>query len=92
MAQAWAQMFPAPRQRCLDALALEDDELRSVEQETLIVHGREDEVIPVAGSHKLAALLPRNDLHEFGRCGHWAQIEAADRFVRLVTDFLHHGL
>ena len=92
VAQAWAQMFPAPRQRWLDALALEDDQLRSVEQETLIVHGREDEVIPVAGSHKLAALLPRNDLHEFGRCGHWVQIEAADRFVRLVTDFLHHGL
>ena len=92
VAQAWAQMFPAPRQRWLDALALDDDEIRSVRQETLVVHGREDEVIPLAGSRKLAALLPRNDLHEFGRCGHWVQIEAAARFCRLVADFLHHGL
>lgn len=92
VANAWAQMFPAPRQRWLDALALDDEEIRSVTQETLILHGREDRVIPVAGSHALASLLPRNDLHEFGRCGHWVQIEAADRFVRLVTDFLHHGL
>lgn len=92
VAEAWAQMFPAPRQRWLDALALEDDEIRAVAQETLIVHGREDQVIPLAGSRKMSELLPRNDLHEFGRCGHWVQIEAGDRFVRLVDDFLVNGL
>lgn len=90
--EAWRQMFPAPRQRWLDALALSDDEIRAVKQETLIVHGREDQVIPLAGSRRLSELLPVNDLHEFGRCGHWVQIEAADRFVRLVTDFLENGL
>ena len=92
VADAWAQMFPAPRQRWLDAMALSDDELRAVQQETLIVHGREDQVIPLAGSRKLSELLPHNDLHEFGRCGHWVQIEAGARFCRLVTDFLQHGL
>jgi pimeloyl-ACP methyl ester carboxylesterase len=92
VARAWAEMFAAPRQRWLDALAREEDEIRDVRQEVLVVHGREDEVIPVSGSHKLAALLPPNDLHEFGRCGHWVQIEAAARFVRLVADLLHRGL
>ena len=92
VAGAWAQMFPAPRQRWLDAMTLSDDELRAVQQETLIVHGREDRVIPLAGSRALSELLPRNDLHEFGRCGHWVQIEAGARFCRLVTDFLQHGL
>ena len=90
--ESWAQMFPAPRQRWLDGMALSDDEIRAINQEVLLVHGREDQVIPLAGSRKMSELLPRNDLHEFGRCGHWVQIEAGPRFVRLVSDFLTHGL
>jgi pimeloyl-ACP methyl ester carboxylesterase len=26
--------------------------------------------------------------HVFGRCGHWVQIERADAFQRLVSDFV----
>ena len=36
----------------------------------------------------LADLVPRAQLHVFGRCGHWTQIEHAARFARLVDDFL----
>ena len=92
VADAWAQMFPAPRQRWLDEMALPDDQIRRIEQEVLLVHGREDRVIPLSSSRAMSELLPHNDLHEFGECGHWVQIEAGPRFVRLVTDFLTHGL
>ena len=37
---------------------------------------------------KLAELINRAQLHVFGRCGHWTQIEHASRFARLVNDFL----
>ena len=39
-------------------------------------------------SQTLAAWIPRSQLHVFGQCGHWTQIEHTARFVRLVGDFL----
>lgn len=84
--EAFANMFPAPRQRWVDALASDDAKLRALTHDTLIVHGREDRVIPPESSQKLLELLPNAQLHVFGRCGHWTQIEHAERFNRLVID------
>lgn len=86
--EAYAAMFPAPRQRWVDAFACDPNALRALPHETLIVHGREDRVIPLACSLRYAELVPRAQLHVFGHCGHWTQIEHADRFNRLVADFL----
>jgi 2-hydroxymuconate-semialdehyde hydrolase len=91
-AASYAAMFPAPRQRWVDALALDEDAIKALPQEVLVVHGRDDLVIPPAVSYRLAGLIERCDLHVFGRCGHWVQIEAHERFVRLVGDFLDRGL
>ena len=84
--EAFANMFPAPRQRWVDALASDEAQLRALPHDTLIVHGREDRVIPLASSQRLLELLPNAQLHVFGRCGHWTQIEHAARFNRLVID------
>ena len=54
----------------------------------LIVHGREDKVIPVANSYKLMELIDNADLAVFSHCGHWSMIERTADFNRLVTDFL----
>jgi 2-hydroxymuconate-semialdehyde hydrolase len=86
--ESFAAMFPAPRQRWVDNLASNEDDIRALSHETLILHGREDEVIPLEASLKLAELIDRAQLHVFGRCGHWTQIEHADRFARLINDFL----
>lgn len=86
--EAFAALFPPPRQAALDVLAQPDEVLAGLPQETLLVHGREDRVIPLASSLRLFGLIPRAQLHVFGRCGHWTQIEHADRFNRLVVDFL----
>jgi 4,5:9,10-diseco-3-hydroxy-5,9,17-trioxoandrosta-1(10),2-diene-4-oate hydrolase len=32
--------------------------------------------------------IPRATLHVFPNCGHWAQIEAADEFAEVATNFL----
>lgn len=60
--------------------------MRALTHDTLIVHGREDRVIPLGSSLKLMEWLPNAQLHVFGSCGHWTQIEHAARFNRLVID------
>ncbi|QID17639.1 alpha/beta fold hydrolase [Nitrogeniibacter mangrovi] len=86
--ESFSAMFPAPRQRWVDAMASPEADIRAIEHETLIIHGRDDQVIPLATSLTLHQLISRSQLHVFGRCGHWTQIEHAARFARLVGDFL----
>ncbi len=85
--ESYASMFPAPRQRHVAALAASEDALRVLENETLIVQGREDQVIPLDSSIRMHRLIPRSQLHVFGKCGHWTQIEQNARFCRLISDF-----
>lgn len=86
--ESFAAMFPAPRQRWVDAMCSAEPDVRALPHETLVLHGREDQVIPLANSLKLAEWIPNSQLHVFGHCGHWTQIEHAARFNRLVADFL----
>lgn len=89
--ESFASMFPAPRQRWVDAMASRDDDIRALPHETLLIHGREDQVIPSATSQRLFELIPRAQLHLFGQCGHWTQIEHATRFTQLLTHFFGEG-
>jgi len=86
--EAYSAMFPAPRQNGVDSLALPEDALAALPPETLIVHGREDRVIPLSSSLRLHELIPRSQLHVFGQCGHWTQIERLAEFVHLLRGFL----
>jgi 2-hydroxymuconate-semialdehyde hydrolase len=89
--EAYASMFPSPRQRWVDEMVVPEEAVRALPHETLIVHGRDDQVIPLAGSLRLLQLIDRAQLHVFGRCGHWVQIEHAARFNALVKGFLAEG-
>jgi 4,5:9,10-diseco-3-hydroxy-5,9,17-trioxoandrosta-1(10),2-diene-4-oate hydrolase len=60
-------------------------------QPTLLVWGREDRVIPLDGALLALKYIPKAQLHVFGGCGHWAQLERFDEFNRLVLDFLTDG-
>lgn len=86
--ESYARMFPAPRQAGIRLLAQAEGRIAQLPHETLIVHGREDRVIPLEGSERLHRLIDRSQLRVFGRCGHWTQIEYPARFTRLVRDFL----
>lgn len=86
--ESFAAMFPAPRQRWVDAMASAEADIRALAHETLVIHGREDRVIPLATSLTLAQWIQNSQLHVFGHCGHWTQIEHSDRFNRLVEGFL----
>ena len=86
--ESFGAMFVAPRQRWVDAMVSAEADIRALPHPTLVVHGREDAVIPLANSLTLAQWIRHAQLHVFGECGHWTQIEHAARFARLVEDFL----
>lgn len=86
--ERFSALFPAPRQRWISALATPEDVIAGIDKPVLILHGREDKVIPPANAERLFRLIPRAELHMFGQCGHWTQIEHAARFNFLVDNFL----
>ena len=86
--ESFAAMFPAPRQRWIEALASAEADIRALPHQALVIHGREDRVIPLSTSLTLSSWIQRSQLHVYGQCGHWTQIEHAARFARLVGDFL----
>jgi pimeloyl-ACP methyl ester carboxylesterase len=89
--EAFSSMFPAPRQRWVEAMTTPDDDIRALPHRTLIVHGREDKVIPVSNSYRLEELIENADLAVFSKCGHWSMIERTADFNRLVRDFFQGG-
>jgi 2-hydroxymuconate-semialdehyde hydrolase len=85
--ESFSSMFPAPRQRWVEAMTVPEKEIRALPHRTLVTHGREDAVIPLQNSFKLLELIDNADLSVFSHCGHWSMIERRDDFNRLVRDF-----
>lgn len=89
VAEAFARMFDrAEEQSRLPDIASDPADVARLDHPTLIVHGRDDRVIPLEVSIRLLHLLPRSELHVFSQCGHWTQIERCARFNGLVSAFL----
>ncbi|MDP3908689.1 alpha/beta fold hydrolase [Novosphingobium sp.] len=86
--EAFASMFPAPRQRWVDAMAHGEADIRALPHRTMLIHGRDDQVIPLSTSLTLLDWIDDSQLHIFGRCGHWTQIEHAEAFAGIVSGFL----
>ena len=66
-------------------------EAHRLRNQVLLVWGREDRVNPLDGALVALKLIRRAQLHVFGGCGHWAQLEKFDEFNRLVLAFLEGG-
>lgn len=64
--------------------------LGEIKAQTLVIWGRNDRFVPMDTGLRLIAGIPNSELHVFNSCGHWAQWEHADKFNRLVRDFLNY--
>lgn len=62
--------------------------LGEISAQTLVIWGRDDRFVPMDIGLRLLWGMPNAELHIFNRCGHWAQWEHADKFNRMVLDFL----
>ena len=85
--ESFSAMFPAPRQRWVESMRTPVEEIAALPHKTLVVHGRDDRIIPLDNAFTLLRTVPDVRLHVFGRCGHWTQIEHAEAFNGLVLDF-----
>lgn len=84
---AYRAMFFDPRHKG-NELSITEEQTRSIRTPSLLIHGREDKVVPPEVSWTMLHLLQDADLHIFARCGHWTQIERAAEFNELVANFL----
>lgn len=85
----YRELFPAPRQRWVDALSLPVGELASIDVPVLLIHGADDQIVPPQHSViPLLQTLPDVRAHIFGRCGHASPLEHTAEFNRLVATFL----
>jgi len=66
----------------------EDAKLASIHSATLVVWGRQDELISVSSGEKLRDGIPGAKLVVFEHCGHVPQLEKAAEFNQALIDFL----
>lgn len=64
------------------------DDLAQLEPPTLVVHGTDDQVLPVGNADLIAEAVPRARLERFEGIGHLLYLEQPDRAAELVIEFL----
>jgi len=65
-----------------------DAELAALKSTTLILWGRNDHGTSLDQALLLFEKIPKAELHVFDQCAHWVQWDHADRFNKMVIDFL----
>jgi 2-hydroxy-6-oxo-6-(2'-aminophenyl)hexa-2,4-dienoate hydrolase len=68
-----------------------DEEIRQVRQETLIINGKQDKVVPAEVAWRFSQLIELSWLCLIPHCGHWVMIERRDEFCALTSWFLAHA-
>ncbi|GAA3240044.1 alpha/beta fold hydrolase [Nonomuraea helvata] len=63
-------------------------DLHKIKAPTLLLWGRDDRTITFDGAQLMLKQIRDVQLHVFGRCGHWVQLERQHEFEDLVTGFL----
>ncbi|MFL6516674.1 MAG: alpha/beta fold hydrolase [Bacillus sp. (in: firmicutes)] len=61
--------------------------LKRIQNPILLVHGRDDMVCSVESSYYLLSHLQNVQLHVYGQCGHWTQIENQESFNNLIQNY-----
>lgn len=64
------------------------DRLQEIRAPTLIVHGAEDRLVPVAWARLAHERIQGSYLHIIPNCGHWPQRENPEEFRRALLTFL----
>lgn len=71
-----------------EMLTFHPADLAAMEVPTLVIHGRQDVIVPIDSSYYLAEHLPNADLYVMSKCGHWTQVEQAARFQTILRHFV----
>jgi 4,5:9,10-diseco-3-hydroxy-5,9,17-trioxoandrosta-1(10),2-diene-4-oate hydrolase len=63
-------------------------DLHTVKSPALLLWGRDDRTITLDGAQIMLKQIRNVQLHVFGNCGHWVQLERQHDFERLTAGFL----
>jgi pimeloyl-ACP methyl ester carboxylesterase len=63
-------------------------DLHKLKAKLLTIWGMDDRFGALDVGLQITRMVPDGRMHIFTRCGHWAQVEHADEFNRIVIDFL----
>lgn len=64
------------------------EQLASIQNRVLVLHGQHDTLLPIDGSREMARLLPNAEFKEIPGQGHSTNFENPKLFVELVNQFL----
>ena len=87
LARSFKAMFKDGPQATSEGLRLTEEQIRGIEHQILLAHGREDNFVNWKDSVWFEERLPSAQLHVFAKCGHWIMIEQREAFNRLLEEF-----
>jgi len=64
------------------------EELVNLHMPVLIIHGKDDQIIPSLEAEVMAKAIPNNDLRLIDKAGHLPNLEQPEEFDRIVEKFL----
>ena len=65
-----------------------EEEIARIKHKTLVIGGKEDQVVPPQIAWKFSELIEHSWLHLIPGCGHWAMIEQPEEFSAVTGWFL----
>jgi 2-hydroxymuconate-semialdehyde hydrolase len=81
----FGEMFAGNKQQFVDACVLDRSELRGLNCEVTLVHGRDDKPIPaMENSVSIGALIPKADVVLLGKCSHSPALEHPGKFLDIA--------
>ena len=85
--ECYTAIFAKIKASNMELVTTPEEKIAELKHEALVIHGREDTMVPLSCAVRFHELLVNSDLHVFGKCGHWTQIEKQDEFDRMVIEF-----
>jgi pimeloyl-ACP methyl ester carboxylesterase len=67
-------------------------DLHKIKAKTLVIWGKENRVQTFDNGLFMLSRIPDVQLHVFGQCSHWSQIEKAKGFNQLLAQFFGGAL
>lgn len=90
--EAFRKLIPEPNKDGPTMVkGVPEESLRTIDKRTLVLHGREDEVVPLDLGLTIHRNVPDSEIHVFGHCGHWVHVEREEGFLAEVRRFLRDG-
>lgn len=88
--EAYRRLFPEPGKvgEVRTVRGIPESDLEGIETPLLVLHGREDGMVPLECGLRIARRCPNAELHVYGKCGHWVQIERREQFLAHSLQFL----